>query len=77
MSTTTPEKPFLTRAEAAEFLTSHGYRTTKGTLQKKASTGGGPEYEIYGRDALYRPKVLLGWAQARMTRPKVKANSAA
>lgn len=41
-------KPLVTRAECAELLTDEGYPTTKGTLQKLASVGGGPEYQIFG-----------------------------
>jgi hypothetical protein len=41
---------YLTRAEAARYLTEvRGLPTTKGTLQKKATTGGGPDYDIYGQ----------------------------
>jgi len=41
-------KPLITRAECAELLTNQGYPIAKGTLQKLASVGGGPEYQIFG-----------------------------
>lgn len=58
-------RPFLTRVEAAEFLTENGYPVGKGTLQKIASTGGGPVYRIFGNRALYAPGDLLDWAEQR------------
>lgn len=66
-------RPHLTRAEAAAFLTDNGYPTGKGTLQKIASTGGGPPYRIFGNRALYKPEDLIAWAQARCSEVKVSA----
>lgn len=66
-------RPFLTRAEAAAFLTENGYPVGKGTLQKIASTGGGPVYRIFGNRALYAPSDLLAWAEQRCSEAKVSA----
>lgn len=67
---TSPIKEFLCRDEAAEFLTSKGYTTSKGTLQKYATVGGGPEYQIFGKRALYRPEKLIEWAASKISAPR-------
>lgn len=59
------DRLYLTRAEAAQFLTDNGYPIGKGTLQKIASTGGGPPYRIFGNRSLYDADQLLEWAANR------------
>jgi hypothetical protein len=66
----------LTRLGAAQFLTEQGYQTAPATLATKASRGGGPEYECYGRRPLYRPEKLLEWAKSRLSKP-VRSSSEA
>jgi hypothetical protein len=61
------QKRYLTRGESADFLTEQGLPTTKNQLQKLATTGGGPEYSIYGNKAVYTPTNLLAWAEAKLT----------
>jgi len=70
-------KPLVTRAECAELLTDEGYPTTKGTLQKLASVGGGPEYQIFGNKALYRPAKAIEWAESRLSSPRLYAGQQA
>jgi hypothetical protein len=60
----------LDRKEAAQFLTSHGYRTAPATLAKLACIGGGPTFESFGRRPLYREVDLLAWAEAKTTGPR-------
>ena len=60
----------LDRKEAAQFLTSHGYRTAPATLAKLACIGGGPAFLSFGRKPLYHEADLLAWAQARTTGPR-------
>lgn len=60
-----PLKKYLTRSEAAQYLTERGARTAKGTLQKLASVGGGPVYRVFGRNALYRPEDLDAWVDSK------------
>src|SRR5215831_18911705 len=57
----------LDRKEAAQFLTSRGFKTAPATLAKLACIGGGPPFESFGRRPLYREADLLAWAQARTT----------
>jgi hypothetical protein len=41
-------KRYLTRQEAADYLSERGLQIAKNTLQKYATTGGDPEYCIFG-----------------------------
>lgn len=68
---------YLTRAEAADFLTRRGLRISKNTLQKMATVGGGPVYQIFGNRALYRPEALVQWAEAKLTPPRSSTSEAA
>jgi hypothetical protein len=60
-------KHYLTRQESASYLSARGLLVSKNTLQKFATTGGGPEYAIFGNRALYTPQNLEAWAEARLT----------
>ncbi len=64
-------KRFLTRPEAADYLTNNGMPVAKNTLQKLACLGGGPIYVIFGNKALYRPTDLDTWANAKLGSPRV------
>lgn len=59
-------KEYLNRAEAAHYLTAIGLPLAKNTLQKMATTGGGPSYQIFGRYALYRRDELERWAREKL-----------
>jgi hypothetical protein len=63
-------KRYLSRAEAAEFLSERGYKTAPATLAKRAVVGGGPPFVSWGRKPLYDPEALLQWAQRRCTEPR-------
>ncbi len=69
MATTVNERR-LTRAEAAEFLSSRGFRVASSTLNKYASVGGGPAFESFGRKPLYKPADLLRWAAGKTARAR-------
>lgn len=68
---------YLTRPEAADYLTARGLRVTKATLQKWATTGGGPTYQIFGNKALYTPPNLDAWAQEKLSAPRRSTSEAA
>lgn len=68
---------YLTRAEAATYLTERGLRVSKNTLQKWATVGGGPQYRLFGNRALYTPEELIQWAEAKMTAPRGNTSEAA
>lgn len=61
---------YLNREEAADYLTSQGLRTSKTTLQKWATTGGGPIYRRFGKQAVYLAADLDAWAQAKLGNPR-------
>lgn len=67
----------LTRPEAAAHLNSLGFPITKNTLQKMATLGGGPEYQLFGNKALYRPSKLIAWAEAKLSVPRTSTSEMA
>jgi len=71
------EKRYLTRQEAASYLSERGLLVTKNTLQKFATTGGGPKYSIFGNRALYTPETLDFWAEARLSAPRKSTSAVA
>ena len=71
------ETAYLLRPESADFLTERGFPTTKFSLQKMATTGGGPVYRIWGNRALYLRDDLLTWAEAKLSPPRRSTSEAA
>jgi hypothetical protein len=63
-------RTFLNRRQAAEYLTEKGLKTSHKTLQKKATTGGGPLYRIYGNLAVYEPAHLDEYAEGKLSAPR-------
>ncbi len=62
---------FKSREEAAQYLTEcRGLPTAKGTLQKWATTGGGPVYRRFGKRAVYLQEDLDAWAEAKLSAPR-------
>jgi hypothetical protein len=59
----------LSRRATAEALTAAGYPTAESTLATKATRGGGPLYQLYGRKPIYRWGDALNWAQSRLSKP--------
>lgn len=71
------QEAFLDRREAADYLTRRGLRTSWRTLQKWATTGGGPSYRLFGIRAVYLPTQLDAWAEAKMSPPRSSTSEAA
>ena len=71
-----PDNPdaLLTRGAVAIALTASGYPVATGTLQTKATRGGGPPFVKFGPRALYRWGDALDWAKARLT-PRHRSTS--
>ena len=67
---------FLTREEAAAYLTARGLKITKTTLQKLATVGGGPDYSIFGNRALSTIEQLDRWAESKL-KPRRSTSEAA
>lgn len=63
------ELRFLDRAEAADYLTAKGLKTSKNTLQKWVTVGGGPLYRRFGHRAVYLASDLDAWAKQKMGAP--------
>jgi hypothetical protein len=62
---------FLSRSEAAEYLTSRGLRIAKQTLARFAVTSSqGPTYRVFGSRAIYTTADLDAWAEARASKPR-------
>lgn len=68
---------YLDRREAAEYLTRRGLKISWKTLQKKATTGGGPSYKIFGIRAVYTAEELDHWADTKLSELKLTAREAA
>jgi hypothetical protein len=60
----------LRRTEVAEALTRAGFPTSPNTLATKATRGGGPPYQLWGRIPLYTWREALAWAEGKLTAPQ-------
>ncbi len=56
-------RKYLTRAEAADYLSNLGIPCKRATLAKYACQGGGPRYVKFGFRTLYRPADLDAWIE--------------
>jgi hypothetical protein len=69
---------FLRRADAARYLQSKfGLRCARQTLAKLAVVGGGPRYRLAGRTPLYAPSDLDGWAESKISGPRLSTSEEA
>lgn len=67
---TSTDKPRLRRAEVpAYLLEKHGIPIALATLNKMATTGGGPAMRYAGRIPLYDIEDLDRWVQERLSQP--------
>lgn len=65
------------RKEAARHLTEKGFKTSPATLQKYATLGGGPDYQIFGNRAVYTEQSLADWIEAKLSAPRRHTSEAA
>lgn len=69
MSETAPAERLMRRAEAAEFIReTFGVSCCASTLAKLAVTGGGPEYQKFGRFPLYSRAACRAWVSGKLSR---------
>ena len=66
---TLDEDALLRRSPFAQALTKAGFPIKPSTLATKATRGGGPPYELWGRIPLYRWGPGLAWARAGLRAP--------
>lgn len=65
-----PDKPFLTRPGAADYLRERrGIVRAPSTLAKLACIGGGPPFHRVGKAALYTEDDLDAWAASLLRDP--------
>lgn len=60
---------YLDRSEAADYINGLGLPISKLTLQKWATTGGGPMYRRFGKRAVYLVSDLNAWVRSKMSLP--------
>jgi hypothetical protein len=70
-------KTYKDRRESADYLTERGFKTSWRTLQKLATTGGGPQYQIFGNRALYTEQDLDTWAESKLSAPRYSTSEVA
>ena len=58
----------LTRAQAADALSRHGYKMAPATLATLATRGGGPPFARFGAHVQYVWADALAWAQRRTSK---------
>ncbi len=59
-------KNLLTREEAAEYLRSIGFKTSKVTLAKMAMYNNGPKYAIIRKSSYYTQEWLDEWLESQL-----------
>ena len=67
---------YLSREQAASFLTEQGLPVAKNTLSKYATVGGGPQYRHFGNRVLYTQDELLAWAESKTSAPMTSTSEA-
>jgi hypothetical protein len=60
------QEHYKSRAEAAAYLEDRGLPYSPNTLQKLATTGGGPRYALWGNKAVYLPSDLDAWITTKL-----------
>ncbi len=67
-----PDTP-LGRAAAGAYLRKKYLRGSQSLLAKAAMSGDGPPFEVFMGKAIYRPRTLDPWAEARLGGPRTEA----
>jgi hypothetical protein len=64
----------LSRKQTAQALTECGIPTSEKTLSTKASRGGGPPYQLYGKVSVYTWSETIDWVLATLSKPARNAS---
>lgn len=67
---------YYSRNEAADLIKSRGLPITRNTLQKYATTGGGPVYRRFGNRAVYLAADLDAWIEEKLSSPRASTSQA-
>ena len=67
---------YLSRSEAAEYCTSKGLKVSPNTLQKMATLGGGPAYQVFGIRAVYTRPNLDAWMLEKLGKARRSTSEA-
>lgn len=70
MAVPLPEREYLNRKEAAQYLTEKWFPIAPSTLNVKASRQTGPLYRLMAGQAVYTRKDLDDWARSQPRDPK-------
>jgi hypothetical protein len=70
MAVPIPDRAYLSRKEAAAYLTGKWFPIAPSTLNVKASKATGPFYRLMGGAAVYTREDLDAWAKAQPRDPK-------
>jgi hypothetical protein len=74
---TAAPKEWLTRHEAAAYITGKGTKISATTLGKFACIGGGPDYRRWGNRSVYAAADLDNWIKKRLGKSSSSTSEAA
>jgi len=61
---------YLSRIEASDHLKRKGLKVEPNTMQKYATTGGGPPFRHFGNRTVYTEPELDAWAEQKLATPR-------
>jgi hypothetical protein len=67
---------FLNRRKQVAYCQERGLKISVPQLNKLASKGGGPEYQIWGNQAVSTPEQLDAWIASKLTAPRKSTSDA-
>ena len=68
---------YLNRREQADYCQQRGLKITPAQITKLAHTGGGPEYQIWGNQAVSTPEQMDQWIESKLSPPRRSTSEAA
>ena len=67
---------YLTKKEASVYLTQGlGLPVSEKSLSKYITSGGGPQYQKFGRRVVYLESYLSDWVQSRLSQPRINSTA--
>jgi len=65
---------YLSLLETSEYINRLGLQVSKNTLQKWATTGGGPTYRRFGKRAVYLVSDINAWVASKLSSPRASSS---